>query len=137
MDQPLLREPDGAAKKAKLTSWFRAIAPEIEVGVCPAENTGTGDEYPGMDVRTIQKSMAIPSHGFVVNVELTRHDYYENDGMFTKGDLADTQADWQRHQAAPNAAMLFHAADIQGIANRSGTAPNAERGVARGTVRTA
>ena len=47
MDQPLMREPDGAAKKAKLTQWFKAIAPEIEVGVCPAENTGTEDEYPG------------------------------------------------------------------------------------------
>ncbi|MDR3638301.1 MAG: hypothetical protein P4L84_31145 [Isosphaeraceae bacterium] len=128
MDQPLMREPDGAAKKAKLTSWFKAIAPEIEVGVCPAENTGTEDEYPGMDVRIIQKSMAIPSRGFVVNVELTRHDYYENDGIFTKGDRAEMQADWERYQAAPNAAMLFHAAYIQGITNRSSTAPNPERG---------
>jgi hypothetical protein len=128
MDQPLMREPDGAAKKAKLTSWFKAIAPEIEVGVCPAEHSGTEEEYPGMDVRIIQKSMAIPSQGFVVNVELTRHDYYENDGIFSKGDRAEMQADWERYQAAPNAAMLFHAAYIQGITNRSGTAPNPERG---------
>jgi hypothetical protein len=63
MDQPLFREPDGAAKKAKLTSWFKAIAPKIEVGVCPAEKSGTEDEYPGMEVRIIQKSMAIPSQG--------------------------------------------------------------------------
>lgn len=128
MDQALMREPDGAAKKAKLTSWFKAVAPDIEVGVCPAEKTGTDDEYPGMDVRIIQKSMAIPSKGFVVNVELTRHDYYENDGIFTKGDLAEMQADWERFKAAPNSAMLFHAAYIQGITNRSNTAPNPERG---------
>ncbi len=128
MDQPLMREPDGAAKKAKLTGWFKAIAPEIEVGVCPAEKTGTQDEYPGMEVRIIQKSMEIPSRGFVVNVELTRHDYYENDGIFSKGDLVEMRADWERYKAAPNAAMLFHAAYIQGITNRSNTAPNPERG---------
>jgi hypothetical protein len=128
MDQPLFREPDGAAKKAKLVRWFKAVAPEIEVGVCPAEKTDTDDEFPGMDVRIIQKSMAIPSRGFVVNVELTRHDYYENDGIFNKGARAEMQADWERYAAAPNSAMLFHAAYIQGITNRSGTAPNPERG---------
>jgi hypothetical protein len=56
MDQPLMRELDGAATKAKLASWFKAVAPEIEVGVCPAEKTGTEDEFPGMDVRIIQTS---------------------------------------------------------------------------------
>ena len=35
MDKELLREPDGEAKKAKLTAWFKAVAPDIEVGVCP------------------------------------------------------------------------------------------------------
>lgn len=128
MDQPLFREPDGAAKKARIAGWWKAIAPGIEVGVCPAEKTGTEDEFPGMDVRIIQKSMEIPSRGFVVNVELTRHDYYENDGIFTKGDLAEMQADWEHYKAAPNSAMLFHAAYIQGITNRSNTAPNPERG---------
>jgi hypothetical protein len=127
-DQPLFREPNGAAKKAKLASWFKAIAPDIEVGLCPTEKTGTQDEFPGMEVRIIQKSMEIPSQGFVVNVELTRHDYYENDGIFTKSDLVEMRADWERYKAAPNAAMLFHAAFIQGITNRSNTAPNPERG---------
>ena len=61
IDHPLLREPDGAAKKAKLTAWFKAVAPAIEVGVCPTEDSGTADEYPGMDVRLIQKSMPIPA----------------------------------------------------------------------------
>jgi hypothetical protein len=128
IDHPLLREPDGAAKKAKLTSWFKAIAPEVEVGVCPSEDTETADEYPGMDVRIIQKSMPIPSRGFVVNVELTRHDFYENDGIFSKGDIAEMKADWERYRAAPNAVMLFHAAYLQGISNKSGSAPNPEPG---------
>jgi hypothetical protein len=128
IDHPLLREPDGAAKKAKLTAWFKAIAPEIEAGVCPTEETDTADEYPGMDVRIIQKSMPIPSRGFVVNVELTRHDFYENDGLFSPGDIAEMTTDWERYQAAPNAAMLFHAAYLQGISNKSGTAPNPEPG---------
>ncbi|MFO0950277.1 MAG: hypothetical protein U0835_03825 [Isosphaeraceae bacterium] len=128
IDQPLFREPDGAAKKAKLTAWFKAVAPEIEVGVCPSEDTETADTYPGMDVRIIQKSMPIPSEGFVVNVELTRHDYYENDGLFTRGDIAEMKSDWERYRAAPNAVMLFHAAYLQGVSNKSGSAPNPEPG---------
>jgi hypothetical protein len=127
-DHALLREPEGASKKAKLTAWFKAIAPEIEVGVCPTEDTDTSDSYPGMDVRIIQKSMEIPSSGFVVNVELTRHDFYENDGIFNKGDIEEMKADWQRYRTAPNAVMLFHAAYVQGISNKSGTAPNPEPG---------
>ena len=63
IDHACSASPDGAAKKAKMTAWFKAVAPDIEVGVCPSEDTGTGDEYPGMDVRIIQKSMAIPSRG--------------------------------------------------------------------------
>jgi hypothetical protein len=128
IDHPILREPDGAAKKSKLTAWFKAVAPDIEVGVCPADDGGTADEYPGMDVRIIQKSMEIPSKGFVVNVELTRHDFYENDGLFSKGDIAEMKSDWERYRAAPNAVMLFHAAYIQGVSNKSGSAPNPEPG---------
>ena len=128
IDHPLLREPDGPAHKAKLAGWFRAIAPEIETGVCPSEDTETADEYPGMDVRIIQKAMPIPPTGFVVNVELTRHDFYENDGIFSKGDVAEMRADWERYRAAPNATMLFHAAYLQGISNKSGSAPNPEPG---------
>ena len=35
IDHPLFREPNGEAKKAKLTAWFKAVAPDIEVGVLP------------------------------------------------------------------------------------------------------
>ena len=128
MDKEIFREPDGEAKKAKLTAWFKAIAPDIEVGVCPDINSGTGDTYPGMDVRIIQKEMPIPATGFVVNVETLRQDIYQNDGVFNQGNLEHIFAGCQQYLAAPNAVMMFHAAFIQGITNYSGSAPHAEMG---------
>ncbi|MBN2580933.1 MAG: hypothetical protein JXB10_18250 [Pirellulales bacterium] len=128
IDHVIFREPDGAAKKAKLTAWFKAVAPDIEAGVCPTENSGTADSYPGMDVRIIQKKMPIPKQGFAVNVETKRQDPYQNDGVFNQGNLDDIFADCRRYQEAPNATMLFHAGFIQGITNLSGSAPHAEMG---------
>ena len=127
-DQSLFREPGGDAKKAKLTGWFKAIAPDIEVGVCPYENSTTRDEYPGMEVRIIQKEMAIPDTGFVVNVESQKQDSYENDGVFNEGQLEYVFHDCERYRTAPNAVLMFHAAFIQGIGNFSGTAPHPEMG---------
>jgi hypothetical protein len=128
IDHLILREPDGEAKKAKLTKWFKGVAPDIEAGVCPNVGTTTGDSYPGMDVRIIQKQAEIPSSGFVVNVETLRQDYFENDGVFAESARAYVLADCKRYLDAPNAVMLFHAAYIQGITNRSGTAPHPEAG---------
>jgi hypothetical protein len=128
VDKELLREPNGEQKKATLTQWFKTIAPDIEVGVCPDINSGTGTSYPGMEVRIIQKQMPIPSDGFVVNVETLRQDVYQNDGVFAESQKAYILADCQRYLDAPNAAMLFHAGFIQGITNFSGTAPHAEMG---------
>ena len=128
IDHPIFREPEGAAKKAKLTAWFKAVAPNIEVGICPDIKSGTADFYPGMDVRIIQKEMPIPADGFVVNVETKRQDAYQNDGVFNQTNLDYIFADCRRFKEAPNAAMLFHAGFIQGITNYSGTAPHAEMG---------
>lgn len=128
MDKEIFREPDGEAKKAKLTAWFKAVAPEIEAGVCPDSKSGTGDSYPGMEVRIIQKDMPIPAQGFVVNVEAQRQDIYQNDGVFTRGNVEAIFAGCQQYLDAPNAVMLFHAAFIQGISNLSGSAPHAEMG---------
>ncbi|NLE36756.1 MAG: hypothetical protein GX621_01880, partial [Pirellulaceae bacterium] len=89
MDQPLLREPDGAAKKARLSEWFKAVAPDVELGVCPAAGTDTSDVYPGMEVRLIQKAMPIPAEGFVVNVETQRQDVYQHDGVFSRSAMED------------------------------------------------
>jgi hypothetical protein len=128
IDHALLREPDGANKKAKLTGWFKAVAPDIEAGICPTFKSDPSDEYPGMDVRIIQKDMPIPSQGFVVNVETQRQDVYENDGVFNPGARAAVDANCQAYMDAPNAVMLFHAAFIQGLSNASKTAPHPEMG---------
>lgn len=128
MDQAMFREPGGPEKKAQLTAWFKAIAPEIEVGVCPYEKSKTTDTFPGMEVRIIQKEMEIPSTGFVVNVETAKQDVYENDGIFYEGHKAFVFHDCERFKEAPNAVMMFHAAFIQGISNFSGTAPHPEMG---------
>jgi len=128
IDHPIFREPDGANKKSKLTNWFKEVAPEIEVGVCPDEDSGTADYYPGMEVRIIQKEMPIPEEGFVVNVETLRQDPYQNDGIFNKGAVDFVIADCERYREAPNAAMLFHSAFIHGLTGYSGSAPHAEMG---------
>lgn len=128
MDKELLREPEGPDKKARLASWFKAIAPDIETGVCPHINSGTADSYPGMTVRIIQKQMPIPPEGFVVNVEPLRQDFYQNDGIFNQANLDYIYADCRRYLEAPHAVYLFHAAFVQGITNFSGTAPHAEMG---------
>ena len=88
IDHDILREPNSASKKAKLTKWFKDVAPDIEVGVCPSFPTETTEGYPGMDVLIIEKAAEIPSQGFVVNVEIPRKDVFENDGVFTPEDIA-------------------------------------------------
>lgn len=127
-DLEIFREPGGAEKKALMTSWFHAVAPDVEVGTCPYEKSPTTDVYPGMDVRIVQKQMAIPTAGFVVNVETAKQDSYENDGVFGDGQREFVLADCERYLRAPNAVMMFHAAYVQGIGNFSGTAPHPEMG---------
>jgi hypothetical protein len=128
LDHDILHEPDGPAKKAKLTKWFKAFAPDVPAGVCPSWKTGTADSYPGMDVRIIQKGADVPDKGFVVNVETLREDTYDNDGVFTPEAKARMVATWEKYRGKPNAFLLFHAAYVQGITNKSGTAPHPEMG---------
>jgi hypothetical protein len=128
MDKELLREPHGPEKKARLHGWFKAVAPDIEAGVCPDVGSETANSYPGMEVRFIQKQMPIPKQGFVVNLETLRQDEYQNDGVFNQANRDYIFADCWRYLEAPHAVILFHAAFIQGITNFSGTAPHAEMG---------
>lgn len=127
-DHDVFIEPDGEAKKARLASWWHAVAPDVEVGVCPYEKGGTGDTFPGMDVRIIQKSMAIPTTGWVVNVESQKMDAYENDGVFSDGDKDRIFDDCAKYAQAPNAALVFHSAYVQGITGFGNTAPHPEMG---------
>jgi hypothetical protein len=128
INHELLREPDGAVKKAKLSRWFKAVAPDVEVGVCPTYPSDTADSYPGMDVRIIQKDSPIPSEGFVVNIETPRQDAYENDGVFLPAAVATIVDICNKYLESPNAVMMFHSAYCQGITNKSGTAPHPEAG---------
>jgi hypothetical protein len=128
LDHDLLREPDGAEKKAKLTRWFKKYAPDIPVGVCPSFPTDTGNSYPGMDVRIIQKGAEIPDKGFVVNVETPREEQYDNEGVFTPEAKKRMQELWESYRSKPNAFMLFHSAYLQGIGGKEGTGPHAEMG---------
>jgi hypothetical protein len=128
LDHDILHEPNGPEKKAKLTAWFKKAAPEIPVGICPSFPTDTADSYPGMDVRIIQKGAEIPDKGFVVNVETSREDQYDNEGIFPPEARKRMQAVWESFKARPNAFMLFHSAYLQGIAGKEGTGPHAEMG---------
>ena len=74
VDHEIFREPDGAAKKAKLTGWFKAVAPDIEAGICPNHQTGSPVDYPGCEVRFFQEKMPIPEGGFAVNAETADRD---------------------------------------------------------------
>ena len=123
LDHDILHEPDGAAKKAKLTAWFKAFAPDIPAGVCPSFPTATADSYPGMEVRIIQKGHALPNSGFIVNVETTREDTYDNDGVFDAAAKDRMRSTWEAFRKKPNAFLLFHCAYCMGITNKSGTAP--------------
>ncbi len=128
IDHEILREPDGAAKKARLTKWFKDVAADIEVGICPNFPSETADSFPGMDVRIIEKAASIPSAGFVVNVEIPRQDAFENDGVFLPAGIAAILEACQHYLDAPHAVMMFHSAYTQGITNKSGTAPHPEMG---------
>lgn len=128
VDHDIFREPEGETKKAKLAGWFHAEAPNIEVGVCPTEDSGTGAPFEGMDLRIVQKEMDIPSTGFVVNVEMQRHDPYDNEGKYEAEEFDIMRAYFDSYRAAPNAALLFHSAFTQGVSGRAGTGPHPEMG---------
>jgi hypothetical protein len=128
IDMDIFREPYGVEKKAKLTAWFKQFAPDIEAGVSATWKSGTGITYPNMDVTLIQKEEPIPDEGFVVNVEMQRHDPYENDGKYEPEEFDIMFGYFRQYQAATNSALLFHSAYIQGVTNKSGTAPHAEMG---------
>lgn len=127
-DKLLVREPDGEKKKAMITSWFKAIAPDIEAGIGPHWKSGTKDTYPGMDVRIIQKGMAIPKEGFVVNAEPIREDDFNNDGIFNATNIETIFTNCRNYLDAPHAVFMLHSGHVQGITGYSGTAPHGEMG---------
>jgi hypothetical protein len=127
-DQLIIREPDGEKKKMQFTAWFKAIAPNIECGVGPHWKSGTESDYPTMDVRIMQKGMAIPEKGWTINVEPTREDDFNNDGIFNAANIENIFTNCRNYLDAPHAVFMFHSGHVQGITNYSGTAPHGEMG---------
>ncbi|WP_435018289.1 hypothetical protein TA3x_000250 [Tundrisphaera sp. TA3] len=127
-DHDILREPDGAARKARLTAWFKAVAPDIEAGICPNHNSGSPVVYPGADLRFFQEDMPIPAEGFAVNVETHDNDEPGNEGVFNRFHRASMEADWAKYLDKPRLAMIFHSSYGEGITNVAGTGPNPEMG---------
>lgn len=122
------REPEGARKKAELRQWLKDANPDVPAGVCPTIDSGTASDFPGADIQIIQKEIPIPSRGFAINVESHKRDNYDRDGVFTAAGLAENFAWFETYKKAANAAFFFHAAFIQGVTGRSGSAPHAEMG---------
>ncbi|AMV37389.1 hypothetical protein [Planctomyces sp. SH-PL62] len=128
-DHGIFREPDGAAKKAKLTQWLKAVAPDVEVGVCPNHLTGSAVDYPGADVMFFQEAMPIPKTGFAVNTETADRDASGNEGVFNQYHLASLKKEWEVYRAgSPRLAMLFRSPYVEDVTGKQGTGPNFEMG---------
>lgn len=124
----LIREPDGETKKAQMHKWFKAIAPNIECGVGPHWKSGTEFAYSTQDLQIMQKGMAIPKKGWAINIEPTREDYFNNDGIFNATNLEAIFTNCRNYLDAPNAVFMFHSGHVQGITSYSGTGPHGEMG---------
>ncbi len=128
VDHEIFREPDGAAKKARLTTWFKAQAPDIEVGICPNHQTGSPVDYPGCEVRLFHEAMPIPETGFAVNTETADRDLSGNEGVFNSYHIESMHREWETYRRLPHAAMLFRSPYLDDVRGCQGTGPNFEMG---------
>lgn len=127
-DHEIFREPDGTAKKVKLTGWFKAVAPDVEVGICPNHQTGSSVDYPGCEVKFFQEAMPVPEEGFAVNTETADLDASGNEGVFNKFHLALGRKEWESHRESPRVAILFRSPYVEDVTGKQGTGPNFEMG---------
>ncbi|MBL8803551.1 MAG: hypothetical protein JNN27_16235 [Planctomycetes bacterium] len=128
IDHEVLREPEGERKKALMTSWFKAVAPDIEVGVTPNHQTGSKVDYPGADVQMFHEDMPIPANGFALNTETPDPDLPGNEGVMTRHNRLRMEATWQRYLGSPRTAMLFRSPYLEDVRGKQGTGPNLEMG---------
>jgi hypothetical protein len=127
-DHEIFREPDGAAKKARVTSWFKAVAPAVEAGICPNHQTGSAVDYPGCDVKFFQEEMPIPPEGFAVNTETADRDASGHEGVFNRYHVASAKKEWEHYRESPRVAMLFRSPYVEDVTGKQGTGPNFEMG---------
>jgi hypothetical protein len=128
IDHDIFQEPDGDAKKAKLTDWFKAVAPDIEAGICPNHQTGSALTYPGCEVTLFHEGIPIPETGFAVNTETADRDLSGHEGIFNRFDLASMEEEWQAYLPLDHAAMLFRSPYVEDVTGKQGTGPNFEMG---------
>lgn len=128
VDHEIFREPNGAEKKARLTAWFKAVAPDVEAGICPNHLSGSQVSYPGCEVEFYHEGMPIPAQGFAVNSETPDHDLSGNEGVFNSYDLAAMQREWEAYLHEPRVAMLFRSPYVEDVRGKQGTGPNFEMG---------
>lgn len=132
IDHDLLREPDGARKKAAIAAWFHAVAPRIEVGLVSNHLTGSPVDFEGCDVLMLHESVPWPEKGFVVNTESPDEDLQGNEGVFNRFERARLEAGWKTYLDSPRVAMLYRSPYVEDVRGRQGTGPNFEMG-GRGT----
>ena len=128
IDHDIFQEPEGTAKKARLTSWFKAVAPNVEAGICPNHTTGSPSVYPGCEITFFQEAMPIPETGFAVNTETADRDLAGNEGVFNEFHLASMRKEWASYLDKPHAAMLFRSPFVESVRGALGTGPNFEMG---------
>jgi hypothetical protein len=127
-DHEIFREPDGSAKKARLTEWFKAVAPGVEAGICPNHQTGSEVDYPGCEVVFFQEEMPLPGRGFAVNTESADRDASGNEGVFNEYHLASLRKEWEAYRGSPRLALLFRSPYVEDVTGKQGTGPNFEVG---------
>lgn len=128
IDHEIFREPDGPAKKARLAGWFKAVAPNVEIGMCPNHQSKSQVDYPGCDIQMFHEEMPIPAKGFALNTETPDRDASGNEGIFNKFHLKSLEAEWNVYLKNPNAAMLFRSPYVEDVTGKQGTGPNFEVG---------
>ena len=124
----IFREPNGQQKKAKLSAWFKEVAPRIEVGICPNHMNSSEYNYPGSDINYFQEDMQIPAIGFSVNTETADRDVSGHEGVFNRFHVEDMAKEWQLYLDRPELALLFRSPYVEDVRGQMGTGPNLEMG---------
>lgn len=128
IDHDIFQEPDGEAKKAQLTAWFKAVAPEIEAGICSNHETGSSLTYPGSEITLFHEGVPIHEVGFAVNTETPDRDLSGHEGVFNAFDIASMREEWETYRQIDHAAMLFRSPYVEDVTGKQGTGPNFEMG---------
>lgn len=128
IDHDIFQEPDGDAKKARLTAWFKSVAPDIEAGICSNHETGSSLTYHGCEVTLFHEGIPIPEVGFAVNTETADRDLSGHEGVFNAFDIASMHEEWEAYRQLDHAAMLFRSPYVEDVTGKQGTGPNFEVG---------